>query len=81
MCLVSNVFEKLSMDPKAKRKAVLKVKYFKEASLRVTKGALCELVKKQRKVLRGNAPLTVRSVSIETIQQMSEIFVVADING
>ena len=45
------------------------------------KESICDLVKYQRKVPRGNASATLRSVSVETIQETSEIFILADING
>ena len=45
------------------------------------KGRLCKLVQHQGKVPRGDAPLTLGSVSVETIQEMSAIVIVADING
>ena len=44
-------------------------------------GSLCELVKHQTKVLGGDAPLTLGSVSVEAIQENSEILIFADING
>ena len=45
------------------------------------KGSLCELVKHQGKVPGGDAPPTLGSVSMETVQETSEIFIIADING
>ena len=45
------------------------------------KGSLCQLVQHQGKVPGGDAPLTVRSIYVETIQETSEIFIFADIYG
>ena len=42
---------------------------------------LCEQVKCERKVSRGDASEALRSLSMETIQEVSEIFVLADIDG
>ena len=39
------------------------------------------MVQDQGKVPRGDASATLRSISVETIQEMSEIFVLADFNG
>ena len=44
------------------------------------KGSLCELVKNQEKAPGGDVSATHMSVSMESIQEMSEIFVLADIN-
>ena len=38
-------------------------------------------MKYQRKVLGGDAPPALGSVSMETVQETSEIFILADING
>ena len=43
--------------------------------------SLCQVVKHQGQVPGGDAPLTFRSVSMESIQEMSEIFIFADIMG
>ena len=40
-----------------------------------------KLVKYQRNVPRGDVSVTLRSVSMETIQETSEIFILADIDG
>ena len=45
------------------------------------KGSLCELVQHQRKVPGGDAPPTLGSVSLETIQETSEILIFTDIHG
>ena len=45
------------------------------------KGSLYELVKHQGKVPGGDAPPALGSVSMETVQETSEIFILADING
>ena len=66
-------------EPKANRKTVLIVKCFREASLRGSKGALSAGVEPGKGSKRG-CPSSLGSVSVETIQ-MSEIFIVADING
>ena len=58
----------------------MKVKYFKEASLRGSKGAF-QLVQHQGKVAGENAPETLGSVSMETIQEMRDILILAIING
>ena len=42
---------------------------------------LCELVKNQRKVPRGDAATTVKSVFAAAIEEMSEIFVLTDTDG
>ena len=64
-----------------KRKTVLKVKYFNKASFKRFKGSLCELWKHQGKVPGGDAPPTLESVSVEAIQETSEIIIFAVING
>ena len=43
--------------------------------------SLCQLVQHQGRVPRGDAPQTLRSVSVEAIQETSEIFIFADIDG
>ena len=45
------------------------------------KWSLCQLVKNQGEVPGGDSPPAFGSVSVETIQGMSEIFILADING
>ena len=45
------------------------------------KGSLCQLVQHQREVPGGDAPPALGSVSMETIQETSEILIFADING
>ena len=45
------------------------------------KGSLCELMYNQWKVPGGDAPPALRSVSMETIQETSEVLIFADING
>ena len=45
------------------------------------KGSLCQLVKHQGKVPGGDAIPALGSVSMETVQEMSEILILADING
>ena len=45
------------------------------------KGSLCELVKYQRKIPRGDASATLRSVSMEPLQEMSEMFFLAVTDG
>ena len=62
--------------PRAKRKTVLKVKCFKEASLFGSKGAFVSWCKTRERI-----PLWPLGLSLETIQETSEIFVLADING
>ena len=49
------------------------VRCFKKASFKGLKESLCDLVKNQRKVPRENASKIIRSISVETIQEMSEI--------
>ena len=44
-------------------------------------GALFSLCKNQSEVPRGYAPPAFGSVSVETIQETSEIFVLADVEG
>ena len=44
------------------------------------KWSLCQLVQNQGEVPGGYAPPTLRSISVETIQERSEIFIFADIN-
>ena len=65
-------------EPKAKRKTVLKVRSFKEASLRGCKRAFVSWCR-TRERFQDKMPLG--SVSTETIQDSNEIFVLADING
>ena len=43
--------------------------------------SLCQLVQNQGEVPGGDFPLAFGSVSVETIQEMGDIFVLADING
>ena len=45
------------------------------------KWSLCQLVQHQGEVPGGAAPLTLGSVSVETIQETNEIFIFTDING
>ena len=45
------------------------------------KGSLFQLVQHLGKVPRGDAPLTLGSASVETIQETSEILIFADIDG
>ena len=45
------------------------------------KWSLCQLVQDQGEVPRGDSPPTFGSVSVETIQETSEIFILGDING
>ena len=45
------------------------------------KGSLCELVMHQGKVPGGDAPPALGSVSMESVHETSEIFILADING
>ena len=67
-------------DPKAKKKTVLKVKCFKEASFIVHKEPLSAGAEPGRGS-RGDSPLTFGPVSVKIIQETSEIFIFADING
>ena len=67
-------------EPKANRKTVLIVKCFREASLRGSKRTLSAGVEPGKRSKRG-CPSSLGSVSVETIQEISEIFIVADING
>ena len=61
-------------DPRAKRKTVLKGKCFKEVSLIGSNGAFVSWCKTRE---RG---FSFGSVSVETVQETSEIFIFADIN-
>ena len=45
------------------------------------RGSLCDLMKNQGKVPRGNGSSTLWSVSVGTIQEMRTILILADING
>ena len=45
------------------------------------KRTLCQLVQHQGEVPGGDTPLTLGSVSVEAVQEMSEILIFADING
>ena len=45
------------------------------------KGSLCNLVENHGKVPRRDASPILRSVSVETITETSEVFIFADING
>ena len=45
------------------------------------KWSLCQLVQHQGEITGGNAPPSFGSVSVETIQETSEILIFADING
>ena len=60
-------------------KTVLKVKCFKEASLIGLNGAFCQLVQHQEEVPGGDTPVTLRSFSLETVEETSEILIFADI--
>ena len=52
---------------------MLMVRCFKEAYGSGFRKSLCQLVQDQGKVPRGNESATLRSVSMENIQEMSEI--------
>ena len=67
-------------EPKANRKTVLIVKCFREASLRGSKRNLVSWCRTRERFQEG-MPSSLGSVSVETIQEISEIFIVADING
>ena len=67
-------------EPKANRKTVLTVKCFREASLRGSKGALLAGVEPGKGSKRG-CPSSLGSVSVETIQEMSEIFILRTLMG
>ena len=45
------------------------------------KWSLCQLVQHQGEVQGRDAPPTLRSVSVETTKEMSEILIFSDING
>ena len=45
------------------------------------KGILCELVQHQGKVPGGDAPPTLGSVSMETIQEMSKVLILLTLMG
>ena len=45
------------------------------------KSSLCQLVQHKGEVLEGDAPPTLRSVSMETVQETSKILIFADISG
>ena len=67
-------------EPKAKRKTVLKVNCFKEASLRGSKAFVSWCNTRERFLER--IPLRpLGFVSVKAIQESSEIFIFADING
>ena len=65
-------------DPRAKRKTVLKVKCFKKASLIGMNGAFVSWCNIQGEVPGGDACLTLWSISMETVQETSEILILAD---
>ena len=67
-------------DPRAKRKTVLKVKCFKEA-FNWFKMNLVSWCKNQEEVPGGDSPPAFGSVSVETIQETSEILILTDIDG
>ena len=67
-------------DPRAKRKTVLKVKCFKEA-FNWFKMNLVSWCKNQEEVPGGDSPPAFGSVSVETIQETSQIFILTDIDG
>ena len=48
---------------------------------KVFQESICKLVKHQGKVPGADAPLTLGYVSVEAIQELSEILIFADING
>ena len=68
-------------DPRAKRKTVLKVKSFKEASINWFKMTLVSWCKNQGEVPGRDSLPAFGSVSVETIQETSEIFILTDIDG
>ena len=67
-------------DPRAKRKTALKVKCFKEA-FNWLKMNLVTWCKNQEEVPGGDSPPAFGSVSVEAIQEKSEIFILTDIDG
>ena len=64
-------------EPRAKRKTVLKVRCFRDASLSGSKGAFVSWCSTRE---RFHTPPPFGSVSVETVQETSEIIVCADID-
>ena len=67
-------------EPRAKRETALKVKCFKEALIG-SKWTLSAGAKNQGEVPGGGSPPAFGSVSVETIQETSEIFILTNIDG
>ena len=67
-------------EPKANRKTVLIVKCFREASLRGSKRNLVSWCRTRERFQEG-IPLFSWICLCGTIQEISEIFIAADING
>ena len=67
-------------EPRVKRKTALKVKCYKEA-FNWFKMNLVSWCKNQREVPGGGSPPAFGSVSVEAIQETSEIFILTNIDG
>ena len=67
-------------EPRANKKIVLKVKCFREPLSGIQREPLSAGAV-PGKGSRRDAPPTLESVSVETIQEMGEILIFADING
>ena len=61
------------------QKNSLEGQVFQGGLLQGFKWSLCQLVQHQREVPGGDAPPALRSVSMETIQETSEVLIFADI--
>ena len=70
----------LARPQEAKRKTALKVMCFKEA-FNWFKMNLVSWCKNQEEVPGGDSPPAFGSVSVEAIQETSEIFILTDIDG
>ena len=66
-------------EPKAKRKTVFKVKCVREASLMGSYGAFVSWCKTRERFQEG-IPLRPLGLSLETIQETSEVCILADID-
>ena len=79
-CLPSMYLTSTLADPRAKKKTALKVKCFKEA-YNWFKMNLVSWCKNQGEVPGGGSPPAFGSVSVEAIQETSEIFILTNIDG
>ena len=87
VCLMSDISVLPSMDltpaftrTQGQQEISLEGQMLQRGIFKGFKGTLCQLVQYQGEVAGGDAPLTLKSVSVEAIQETSEIFIFADID-